>query len=143
MKVGRLLLSLVMLQVLAGCVVPAPTTAITTVTFIFETFDTALHRATFPVDASYSMRDVYPLSPGPAQPTPYSYTISSKEHPTAKFGIEVTAHVVAPAGTLVTCRWSAKTPAGERSSERSRGGEGSAAVPAGGTEAIAYCKYEA
>jgi hypothetical protein len=134
---------LVVAQLLGACGIPAPRGPVTAVTFTFETYDTRQRQVNFPVDASFTMPDVYAMSSGPGRATPWSYSVSSREHPSAARDIEVSAHVVGPPGTLVVCTWVAQTPAGTRSSEHSRGGEGSAAVPDGGTEAIARCKYEA
>lgn len=139
------LTTVVFTGLLAGCaVLPAPSGDITVVTFTFETFDTRQQRVSYPVDSTYSMPDVFPMTSGPPHLTPFTFQVSSKEHPSAAREIDVTVHVVAPPGIVVVCTWSAQTPSGVRSSERSRGGEGSAAVPDNdGTEAIAYCKYQA
>lgn len=133
----------VIVQLLGACAILAPIGNDTIVTFTFETYDTRQRPVNFPVDASYTMPDVYPMTSGPGRATPFSFPVSSREHPSAARSIEVTAHVVGPPNTLVVCTWVAKTPAGTRYSDRSRGGEGSAAVPPGGIEAIAHCKYEA
>lgn len=143
MKVRYFLPTVLALGLLVGCaVVPASAGAATVVTFKLETFDTTLRPATFPVDYTYHVPDLFPASAA-GRPTPYTFSVSSKEHAKVATSVEVTAHVVAPPGTLVVCTWTATTPSGVRSSERSRGGEGSASVPNGGTEAIAFCRYEA
>lgn len=127
---------------LAGGCVAAPVREGTVVTFTFETWDTqSRFMGGYPVEASFSVPGFAPLVS--AGKTAFKYQVSSTKYAKAAEQIDVKATVQAPPATLLTCTWIAATPAGTRSSERSRGGEGSAAVPADGTSATVTCQYQA
>lgn len=128
---------------LLGACATMPGMDSTEVMFRFETYNTQLQAADYPVSVTYLIPDYAPWAPEPATPTPYNFVITSKEHSQVKFGVQAAVHVAGPPGTMVVCTWTAKTPGGIRSSERSTGGEGSATVPQGDSEAIAYCEYKA
>lgn len=138
--IRRVLVALTLL--LAGGCVAAPVREGTIVTFTFETWDTqSRFIGGYPVQASFSVPGFAPLSA--AGKTAFRYQVSSAKYPKAAEQINVEATVQAPPATLLTCTWVAATPAGTRSSEQSRGGEGSAAVPADGTSATVTCQYQA
>lgn len=114
----------------------------TTVTFTFETWNTQLR----PVEG-YEVRLAVTIpgfgSINVVDKTTFSYAVSSAKYPAAAQQIDVIATVQAPPSTLLTCSWTAVTPAGVRTSERSRGGEGSNSVFAGATSATTTCQYQA
>ena len=132
----------VLVLFLTGGCVAAPVREGTIVTFTFETWDTKLRfLGGYPVEVTINVPGFAPLSA--AGKTSFNYSVSSTKYAKAAEQINVEARVEAPPGTLLTCSWVAATPAGTRSSERSRGGEGSAAVPADGTSATTTCEYKA
>lgn len=132
----------VLILFLAGGCVAAPVREGTIVTFSFETWDTKLRFVGgYPVEARFNVPGFAPFDA--AGKTVFKYQVSSAEYPKSAEQIDVEATVQAPPGTLLTCSWTAATPAGTRSSERSRGGEGSTSVPADGTSATVTCQYQA
>lgn len=138
--IRRALVALTLL--LAGGCVAAPVREGTIVTFTFETWDTKLRfLGGYPVEVTVNVPGFAPLSA--AGKTSFNYSVSSAKYAKAAEQISVEATVQAPPATLLTCTWVAATPAGTRSSERSRGGEGSASVPADGTSATVTCQYQA
>lgn len=147
MTVNAVLVVLAVLVFTAGCQAPPArggdgTVDNTTVTFTFETWNTQLRpvegyevqlAVTVPGFASINVVDK----------TTFSYAVSSAKYPAAAQQINVTATVQAPPSTLLTCSWTAVTPTGVRTSDRSRGGEGSSSVFAGATSATTTCQYQA
>jgi hypothetical protein len=124
-----------------GCQAP-PFRESTTVTFTFETWDTKSRlQGGYEVEVTVNVPGFAPLSV--SGKTSFSYSVPSAKYPAAAKQIDVEATVQAPPSTLLTCTWTAVTSTGTRSSERSRGGEGSAAVPVGGTSATTTCQYQA
>jgi hypothetical protein len=135
--------ALVTLPILVGGCVAPPVREYTAVTFHFETWDTKLRLiAGYEVEVTVTVSGFAPLTA--SGKTGLDYPVSSAKYPEAAKQIDAEATVQgAPSGTLLTCSWTAVTPAGTRSSERSRGGEGSAAVPPNGTSTTVACQYQA
>jgi hypothetical protein len=116
----------------------------TTVTFTFATYDTTQAQISLPISVIYLIPGYAPWASEPEpQPTPYRSSVSARKHPGAEVNVDADAHVVGPPGTVITCSWVAATPSGTRSSDRSRGGESDAAIPADGTETSVHCSYQA
>ena len=139
MKAHRILIILI-LFLAGGCM--APVRDSTVVTFAFETWDNQFRLVGgYPVEARFDIPGFAPFDA--AGKTTLNYQVSSAKYPKSAEQVNAQATVQAPPGTLLTCSWTAATPAGTRSSERSRGGEGSAAVPMDGTSATVSCQYQA
>lgn len=140
MTLRRTALAALLLLLIGGC--QAPVREVTTVTFTFETWDTKSRlQGGYLVEVTVNVPGFAPLNV--SGKTSFSYSVPSAKYPAAAKQIDVEATVQAPPSTLLTCTWTAVTPTGTRSSERSRGGEGSAAVPADGTSATTTCQYQA
>lgn len=124
---------------------PAPVRDLqdTTVTFTFATYDTTQAQIALPVAVTYFIAGYAPWSPDAPHATPFRSSVSARQHPGAETNVDADGTVIGPPGTVITCSWVAATPSGTRSSDRSRGGEGDAAIPAGGTQATAHCSYQA
>jgi len=110
----------------------------TSITFTIDAYhQTDLDKVVPRLNVVANVDGYVPWNAGHDVPAPYRFTVDSADYPQAKFKINVVAQQIEPSpNVILTCTWSAKTPAGTRLSRDSSGGEGES--HAGGP---VNCKY--
>lgn len=118
----------VLAQLMGACAAPFNSTEhrSTDVTFTIEAFHQTTHDRVVPLISTTVYIDGFmPWDAGTRVPAPYRFTVSSRDYPPAEFQVRITAQTVEPNPDVVLrCTWAAQTPAGQRLSRDSSGGEG-------------------
>lgn len=125
------------LALTAGCK-EQPDRHDTAVTFTIQAYN-QLHgdRVVPMIDVIATIDGFAPWRIGADTPAPWRGTITSNKYPAAEYEINIIAQLVDPnPDVILTCTWTAETPAGQRLSRDSTGGEGESAPGAPVT-----CKY--
>lgn len=140
-KLATLLALIIVVQTLTGCrdVMPQAVRSNTAVTFtILAVTQPAGDRAVPLISITATIPGFAPLMFNPT-PAPYRFAFDSVVYPAAARQIDVVATLIDPNPNVVlTCTWAAMTPAGERLSRDSVGGEGESEL--GGP---VFCRYVA
>jgi predicted secreted protein len=124
MKKALLAALVAVLALTAGC--KEPVRRDTAVTFTIQAYG-QLHgdRVVPLIDVVAMIPGYAPWRIGDGVPAPWQGTITSSKYPPAEFEINLVAQLVEPnPDVILKCTWSALTPAGQRLSSDSTGGEG-------------------